>query len=93
MTENMHEWKIKRQGLGGHIVIRCEKSQEELTIDEAESRLNEYETLKAATERLSAGMAIVLANALDDIAVAWDGKDAGKGPRDLRAYADTLESK
>lgn len=43
-----HVWRIRRQGLGGHITIRCddEGCAGWLTIEQAEARLNEYETLK-----------------------------------------------
>ena len=86
MDEHVHEWNIT--GTPAMFVIVCSRVDcaEELTLDEAESRLN-------ATERLSAEGAVRLANALDDIAVAWDGKDAGKGTKRLRAYADTLDGK
>ena len=87
-----HEWKIKRQGLGGHIVIRCEKSQEELMIDEAESRLNEYETLKAATEELSAEDARFAVKRIEaHIGYEWDDDEGTMCALD--AYADTLEGK
>lgn len=87
MTEHVHEWMISfssNNPLDG--VCRCQWCPAILDITQTERRLN-------ATERLSAENALRLADALDNIALAWDGKDAGKGTKRLRAYADILEGK
>lgn len=41
MIKHVHEWEIKRQGLGRHITISCECG-EELTIEQAEALLNAF---------------------------------------------------
>ena len=55
MTEHVHEWKWQDNG-DGYYWFFCEHPtcNAEISTEEAEARLNEYETLKAATERLSA---------------------------------------
>ena len=55
-----------------------------LTAGQAEGRLNEYETLKAATERLSANMARTIGAHGVEKPEQWAALDA---------YADTLEGK
>jgi len=81
-----HKWKLHRQGLGGHITIRCSNEQCAgwLTIEQAEARLNEYETLKAATDRLSAEMARSAVNAKGFVGGLLSA---------LRDYANILEGK
>ena len=60
---------------------------ETMTREEAESRLNEYETLKAATERLSAEDARLWADRIEQYFRGAQIVDA------FRAYADILEGK
>ena len=83
----MHEWKIKRQGLGGHIVIRCKKSQEELTVEEAEARLNATEMLSAKVARRNAVILRLNAEKLSYGKQTQGYADSA----DLFAYAETLK--
>ena len=102
MTE-LHKWEI--EGRDVFIDRYSVHGIETMTREEAETRLNEYETLKAATEELSAKDAIGLSN----LCMSMQGKAIhGKGSSlsretakefwrglviKLRAYADTLEGK
>ena len=89
MTEQCkHKFEITK----GRGVI-CQNCPESITYKEAEARLNEYETLKAATERLSAVaanglldlMATGIPSYLSSVWTSW--LDA------LQAYADILDGK
>lgn len=102
MTEQCkHKW-----GIWDEVpCVRCTVCDIELPEEEAEDMLNEYETLKAATEELSAKDAIGLSN----LCMSMQGKAIhGKGSSlsretakefwrglviELRAYGDTLEGK
>ena len=53
MTEHVHEWRIIRKWTGDTLV-KCDLCDESMAVSEINRRLNEYETLKAATDVLSA---------------------------------------
>ncbi len=73
------EWKVWHVGMEWG--IQCTECFECMEDDELERRLNEYETLKAATERLSADDARFISN--ENMSLVKRKK--------LRAYADILE--
>ena len=83
MTEHVHEWRIIRKWTGDTLV-KCDLCDESMAVSEINRRLNEYETLKAATERLGAEIA----------QAAVDAKGfVGGFLTALKAYADALEGK
>ena len=83
MTEHVCEWEYAWVDSPAHHVFCC-RCGEFLDDDDVEARLNEYETLKAATERLSAEDARRLGDIVED-----DGMDG----EPLFAYANILEGK
>ena len=91
MTE-LYKWEI--DGRDVFIDRLGANGIETMTREEAESRLNEYETLKAATERLSAEMATKLATMVKR---EWEGVYSWSGWQPehdaLKAYASILEGK
>jgi len=88
MTEQHKCWWVIRVELNGRIIAECNDPlcPGELDFLQISRRLNEYETLKRATERLSAEWARDAIVALEDILV----EDAGIFGA-LQAYADILE--
>ena len=98
MTEHVHEWAINiafEHNYGAWGV--CKNCMEVLKQEEIEARLNEYETLKAATERLSAEDADGLASCARICSGGDDG--LGYNAEEVRlaqcadAYANILEGK
>ena len=83
MTE-LYKWEI--DGRDVFIDRLGANGIETMTREEAESRLNEYETLKAATERLSAEDARLWADRIEQYFRGAQIVDA------FRAYADILEN-
>ena len=93
MTEHVHEWELTMTDKG-KIVAYCNNQSERpcvylLDTDELNGRLNEHETLKAATERLSAEDARRTESCLSRVkgSVGYD-----MGQKQL-AYANILEGK
>ena len=88
MTEHVCKWEIKE--MGNEVWIECsiEDCFKGLTYNQAEGMLNEYETLKKATDALSAEMARKTDKAL--AAIIADYADVREAQR---AYADILEGK
>ena len=68
--------------------FKCRNCHKRMGVSEVEARLNEYETLKAATERLSAE--IVIRNI---IIYGEGGFVTDRFLSALKTYADTLEGK
>ena len=105
MTEHVHRWRFGLAGWGDEY-FRCEDlkgvdkgCQAVLSIDEAELRLNEYETLKKATEKLRVALLVVL-DATDytahncrvnEMVGAVLPKELIVMAREAIAYADILE--
>ena len=84
MTEHVHEWVFTQ--LGCYFMCVNGDCDERLYPKQAESRLNEYETLKAATERLSAKDAREMVRC-----VRKDCPPSCECADNLLAYADILE--
>ena len=93
MTEHVREWKLRFI----HCKIIADSHNEDgkwlktISAEEIERRLNEYETLKKATERLSAEDARFAAGRISSHPEVWDD-DEGTIAAQL-AYADILEGK
>ena len=89
MTEHVHEWAINiafEHNYGAWGV--CKNCMEVLKQEEIEARLNEYETLKAATERLSAEIRKTVSNLLVRGKISEGEHDCA-----MRRIADILEGK
>ena len=93
MTEHVHEWDVTTDGAFATYDIFCafRDCNARLEPEQVITMLNEYETLKAATERTSASDAMLFVNYIvdefgDD---PWLSRLAGN----LRAYASILEGK
>ena len=85
MDEHVCKWHVVANRTG-RIWARCKITcREELTIEQIDARLNEYETLKAATEALTPEQARRLAQGDEMIYVP-------EGARLMR-YASILEGK
>ena len=96
--QTLAEWfKEKRFDPAFHLAlgdIRLTIGDQEEAVALTEAMLNEYETLKAATERLSAEMATKLATMVKR---EWEGVYSWSGWQPehdaLKAYASILEGK
>ena len=88
MTEHVCEW-IVRIAKDGRVFAECIKidCDARLSAYDIDDRLTEYETLKKATERLSAEDARAWCEVEAHI---WGG-DIPRACASLRAYADILE--
>ena len=84
MTEHVHEWKWDI--VDNDVWFHCECGVPIGAVI-IEARLNEYETLKAATERLSAELAREIGDCLYAGIIDHERKAA------VLAYADILEGK
>ena len=83
MTEHVHKWELMPDKTSVFYLAGCNECGVVPKNPEIENMLNEYETLKAATERLSAE------DVRAGLALGWV-----TGLRDkMKAYADTLEAK
>ena len=103
MTEQCkHEWRITCVWSDEYkmnvpkVYCRIGDCGEELPIENALARLNEYETLKAATDRLGLEWARQFVEDCDEAMETTSGVTMEIYRSDielLRAYADTLEEK
>ena len=101
LTEHVHEceWILCVSNEMEEAWFRCgvERCQKRLEVDEALGRLNEYETLKKATEALTAEDARELTTfagfALLDMPERGRSPSVGRRIESLQAYADILEGK
>ena len=93
MTE-LHKWEI--EGRDVFIDRYSVQGIETMTREEAEARLNEYETLKAATDRLGLEWARQFVEDCDEAMETTSGVTMEIYRSDielLRAYADILEGR
>ena len=94
LPEHVHEWHFFEESKDGCFCVKGCSSR--LSRDKAEDMLNEYETLKAATKRLSAKVArrngVILR--LDADKLSYGAQTQGYSDSvDLIAYANILEGK
>ena len=96
MTEHVHEWVWDIRENDAWFFCKDPHCKRPMGALDIEARLNEYETLKKATERLSARAASMAA---DDLCAIRDAMSqqipqfTGGIIKQLRAYADALEGK
>ena len=96
MTEQHKCWWVIRVELNGRIIAECNDPlcPGELDFLQISRRLNEYEKLKRATERLSAEDATLLAEDIQQLIEGYGNLKAmgcGAAQSKLQAYADILE--
>lgn len=92
MTEHVHEWKLKTYLYVGIPIFTCSDDDcaAMLSVKEAESRLNEYETLKKATEAFSVDSARIASIVASKLPIEFD-EIRDNLVDDLKTYADILE--
>lgn len=89
MAEHAHEWKLTRSKYPSLTVAYCKDitCKASLQFEQAEAMLNEYGTLRKATETLSAEIA-----SQRGCVECWTGKSCG-ADCNMQDIADTLEGK